>query len=129
MGGGFGGKETRSAPLSCAVAVAAKKFNRPVRCMLDRDEDMINCGQRHSFLGKYKIGFKKDGTLVAADIQLFSNAGFSADLSLAVMERAVAHSDNVYFIPNIRVHGIVCKTNIHSNTAYVFRTIRSAKHL
>lgn len=35
------------------------------------------------------------------------------------MERAVSHSDNVYFIPNIKVHGKVCKTNIHSNTAFV----------
>ncbi len=34
------------------------------------------------------------------------------------MERAVAHSDNTYFIPNIRVHGQVCKTNTHSNTAF-----------
>lgn len=44
MGGGFGGKETRSAPLTCALAVAAVKTNRPVRCMLDRDEDMILSG-------------------------------------------------------------------------------------
>ena len=50
--------------------------------------------------------------------KLYSNAGYSADLSLAVMERAVSHSDNVYFIPNIHVLGTVCKTNIHSNTAF-----------
>ncbi len=44
MGGGFGGKETRSAPLSCALSVAAQKYCRPIRCMLDRDEDMMLSG-------------------------------------------------------------------------------------
>lgn len=40
MGGAFGGKESRSIPLACILAVAAKKSRRPVRCMLNRDEDM-----------------------------------------------------------------------------------------
>ena len=41
LGGGFGGKETRSIPLSSTVALAAKKTRRPVRCMLTREEDMV----------------------------------------------------------------------------------------
>ena len=36
LGGGFGGKEERFHLLTGAIAVAAAKFNRPVRCMLDR---------------------------------------------------------------------------------------------
>jgi xanthine dehydrogenase/oxidase len=40
MGGAFGGKESRSVQLTCILAVAAKKSGRPVRCMLNRDEDM-----------------------------------------------------------------------------------------
>ena len=40
MGGGFGGKESKAAQLACILAVAAKKVGRPVRCMLNRDEDM-----------------------------------------------------------------------------------------
>lgn len=80
MGGGFGGKESRSTILSTVVAVAADKYTlrvgegnclvsefphcspacvrlkRPVRCMLDRDEDMLSTGGRHPFYGKYKVG-------------------------------------------------------------------------
>lgn len=41
LGGGFGGKESRSVQLACILAVAAKKSGRPVRCMLNRDEDML----------------------------------------------------------------------------------------
>ena len=40
MGGGFGGKEIKAAQLACILAVAAKKVGRPVRCMLNRDEDI-----------------------------------------------------------------------------------------
>ncbi|RPA89993.1 hypothetical protein L873DRAFT_1821919, partial [Choiromyces venosus 120613-1] len=40
MGGGFGGKESRSMQLACILAVGAKKVGRPIRCMLNRDEDM-----------------------------------------------------------------------------------------
>ena len=44
IGGGFGGKETRSCVLSAAVSVAANKMLRPVRCVLDIDEDMKHSG-------------------------------------------------------------------------------------
>ncbi|XP_031555377.1 xanthine dehydrogenase/oxidase-like [Actinia tenebrosa] len=118
LGGGFGGKETRFSPLLAAVAVAANKVGRPVRCMLDRDEDMKNTGTRHAFLAKYKVGFKKDGSIQALDVKLYNNAGYSLDLSRAVMDRALFHSENCYRIPNIRVEGWCCKTNIPSNTAF-----------
>lgn len=37
---------------------------------------------------------------------------------LQVMDRALFHSDATYKIPNIRVTGRLCKTNIPSNTAF-----------
>ena len=63
LGGGFGGKETRFHLLAGSVATAAVKFNQPVRCMLDRDEDMIHSGTRHPFLAKYKVGFNGNGRI------------------------------------------------------------------
>nr|XP_060610128.1 xanthine dehydrogenase/oxidase [Anolis sagrei ordinatus] len=118
MGGGFGGKETRSTVVSTVVAVAAAKTGRPVRCMLDRDEDMLISGGRHPFLGRYKVGFKKNGRITSLDVSYYSNGGNSADLSFGVMDRAVLHMDNSYNIPNIRGIGKVCKTNLSSNTAF-----------
>ncbi|XP_052108756.1 xanthine dehydrogenase 1-like [Arachis duranensis] len=55
IGGGFGGKETRSAFIAAAASVSSYLLNRPVRLTLDRDVDMMITGQRHSFLGKYKV--------------------------------------------------------------------------
>ncbi|KAF7253167.1 Xanthine dehydrogenase/oxidase [Varanus komodoensis] len=91
MGGGFGGKETRNTIVSTAVAVAAVKVGCPVRCMLDRDEDMLISGGRHPFLGQYKVGFKKNGRITSLDVTYYSNGGNSVDLShgdLIVDERA-----------------------------------------
>lgn len=87
MGGGFGGKETRSCFVSCAAALAAFVLRQPVRLTLDRDVDMSISGLRHPFLGKYKVGFNKDGIVKALEIDLFSNGGYSLDLSIPVMER------------------------------------------
>ncbi|KAJ4447027.1 hypothetical protein ANN_09015 [Periplaneta americana] len=118
MGGGFGGKESRMLVSSVPVAVAAYKLNRPVRCMLDRDEDMMISGTRHPFLGKYKVAFTKEGKITACDIDIYNNGGHTLDLSGAVLERAMFHYENAYYIPNARVKGYVCKTNLPSNTAF-----------
>ncbi|KAF2636496.1 xanthine dehydrogenase [Massarina eburnea CBS 473.64] len=118
MGGGFGGKETRSVQLAGIVACAANKVRRPVRCMLNRDEDIMTSGQRHPFLGRWKVGVNKDGKLQALDADIICNGGWSQDLSGAVVERALSHVDNCYSIPNIHVRGRVAKTNTVSNTAF-----------
>ena len=55
IGGGFGGKESRSAFVNAAIAVPAHHLRRPVRVVLDRDEDMQIMGQRHAFMGRYKV--------------------------------------------------------------------------
>ncbi|XP_021278029.1 xanthine dehydrogenase 1-like isoform X1 [Herrania umbratica] len=118
IGGGFGGKETRSAFLAAAAAIPSYLMNRPVKITLDRDIDMMTSGQRHSFLGKYKVGFTNNGKVLALDLQIYNNAGNSLDLSLAILERAMFHSDNVYEIPNVRIFGSVCFTNFPSHTAF-----------
>ncbi|KAL5708166.1 hypothetical protein ACHQM5_018991 [Ranunculus cassubicifolius] len=118
IGGGFGGKETRTAIFAAAAAVPSYLLNRPVKITLDRDIDMMVSGQRHSFYGKYKVGFTNEGKILALDLEIYNNAGNSLDLSVAVLERAMFHSDNVYDVPNLRVKGRVCFTNIPSNTAF-----------
>lgn len=118
MGGAFGGKESRSVQLACLLAVAAKKTWRPMRCMLNRDEDMMTTGQRHPIQARWKVGTKSDGTLIALEADVYDNAGYSHDMSGAVMDRCCTHLDNCYEIPNVLIRGHVCKTNTHSNTAF-----------
>ena len=118
LGGGFGGKETRSIQLAGIVATAARKTKRPVRCMLNRDEDMMTSGQRHPFLGRWKVAVSKEGKVLALDADVFNNGGWSQDLSAAVVDRALSHIDGCYKIPNINVRGRICKTNTVSNSAF-----------
>ena len=87
IGGAFGGKESRSVQLAALCAVAARKTKRPVRAMLNRDEDIITSGQRHPFLGRWKVAVSKDGKLQALDADIFANGGWTQDLSGAVIDR------------------------------------------
>ncbi|GLC34818.1 hypothetical protein PLESTB_001167600 [Pleodorina starrii] len=118
LGGGFGGKETRGIFIHCAAAVPSYHLKRPVRLCLDRDEDMQMTGQRHAFLASYKVGFTSAGRVVAAELDLYNNAGNSMDLSHSIMDRALVHSDCVYKVPHMRVRGHMCRTNQSSNTAF-----------
>jgi xanthine dehydrogenase molybdopterin binding subunit/xanthine dehydrogenase small subunit len=118
MGGGFGGKETQAAMLASLAALAATKTRRKVRVRFNRDQDMMITGKRHPFLGKFRVGFDEDGLLVAAKVDLFSNGGWSLDLSRAITDRALFHLDNAYYIPNVEFSGRVVKTNLASNTAF-----------
>ena len=118
MGGGFGGKETQAAQPACMAALVAMKTGRPARLAYTKDDDMRWTGKRHPFESHYRVGFTRDGRITALDVELYSNGGYSADLSPPVMERAMLHTDNAYFIPNLRVTGRICRTNLPSNTAF-----------
>jgi xanthine dehydrogenase molybdopterin binding subunit len=118
MGGGFGGKETQAAMFASLAALAATKTGRKVRVRLNRDQDMSITGKRHPFMAKFSAGFDSEGLLNAAKVDIYSNAGWSLDLSRAITDRAVFHLDNAYYIPNATFRGHVAKTNLASNTAF-----------
>jgi xanthine dehydrogenase molybdopterin binding subunit len=118
MGGAFGGKETQANHLAAWASLLADRTKKPVKIRFTRDEDQKYTGKRHPFLSKYKAGYTEDGYLKALSVQLFSNGGYATDLSWAILERALFHIDNAYFIPNLDVTGVVCKTNLPSNTAF-----------
>ena len=118
MGGGFGGKETQAAIPAALAALASSKTSQPVRVRFNRDQDMIITGHRHPFFAKFHAGFDEDGLLRAAKVHLWSNGGWSQDLSQAVTDRALFHLDNAYYIPAVEFRGQVAKTNLSSNTAF-----------
>lgn len=118
IGGGFGGKETRSVYVTCAAAIAAYKLHKPVRISLDRDEDMSSSGTRHPYYSTYKVGFSKNGKLIALDVDMYSNAGSSHDLSLNVGERSLLSLMSSYQCPNVHARMNACKTNWPSSTAF-----------
>ncbi|EHR73588.1 xanthine dehydrogenase, molybdopterin binding subunit [Burkholderiales bacterium JOSHI_001] len=118
MGGGFGGKESQSAPFACVAALAARRLGRPVKLRLDRDDDFLITGRRHCFWYEYEVGFDDQGRVLGAEVSMVSRAGHSADLSGPVMTRALCHFDNAYWLPHVALHGHSARTNTQSNTAF-----------
>ena len=102
-----------------SLSLFASRLGRPVRINLDRDQDMWSTGTRHPFKGIYRACAEKStGKILGVDLELFSNAGFSSDLSESVMDRALFHCENSYKVPNLRVRGNLALTNTVTNTAF-----------
>ncbi|MES2242746.1 MAG: xanthine dehydrogenase molybdopterin binding subunit [Pseudomonadota bacterium] len=118
MGGGFGGKETQAGHLAVWAAIAANKFQCPIKLRLDRDDDFLVTGKRHPFAYDYTVGFDNSGRLHGLKLLMAANCGFSADLSGPVADRAIFHTDNAYFLEDVEIASYRCKTNTQSHTAF-----------
>lgn len=118
MGGAFGGKESQAAHTAMMAALAAYHTGRPVKLRLDRDDDMVTTGKRHEFRVDYSMGYDNSGRVYSGTFDLAARCGHSADLSAAVCDRAVFHSDNAYFVPEHRITSHRYRSNTVSNTAY-----------
>ena len=118
MGGGFGGKETQAASPACLCAVVAHLTGQPTKMRLPRVEDMLMTGKRHPFYIEYDVGFDDNGQLQGIQLELAGNCGYSPDLSNSIVDRAMFHADNAYYLGDATINGHRCKTNTASNTAY-----------
>ncbi|MDB5785829.1 xanthine dehydrogenase molybdopterin binding subunit [Caballeronia mineralivorans] len=118
MGGGFGGKESQSGIFACIASLAAHLLHRPVKLRADRDDDFMITGKRHDAIYTYEAGFDDDGRLQGARVEIALRAGYSADLSGAVATRAVCHFDNAYYLQDVDITALCCRTNTQSNTAF-----------
>ena len=118
LGGGFGGKEDQATPWACMAALAAWHTKKPVELVLGRADDIKMTGKRHPYKSDFKIGVTKEGKILAYEANHYQNSGATADLSPAVLERTLFHGTNSYFIPNVKIFGVCCRTNLPSNTAF-----------
>ena len=57
------------------VLFATMKLGRPVKWEWTREEEFIGATTRHPMITRVKIGARKDGTLTALDVEVFSNTG------------------------------------------------------
>lgn len=118
MGGGFGGKESQATQWAVTAALAARVTGRPCKIRLDRDDDFILTGKRHDFRCDWRVGFDDQGRIQGYGVDLLARCGYSADLSSGVVDRAMFHADNAYWMPTVHVASKRLKTNTVSNTAF-----------
>jgi xanthine dehydrogenase YagR molybdenum-binding subunit len=77
MGGGFGSKFGPDIQ-GIVCAHLAKKAKRPVKLMLERDEEHQAGGNRPSQFAKVKAGVDKEGKLLAFDAEVYGTGGNSS---------------------------------------------------
>ena len=117
MGGAFGGKEAYPSILGCQVAVAANKIGKPVKCVLDRRDDITVTSKRHPASMRYQAAIKdRKITAIQADIRY--NSGAYITLSPVVLQRGLIGAMGVYTFDALRVEGKAVKTNTVPNGAF-----------
>lgn len=118
MGGGFGGKETQAAQWACLAALLAVRNGKAVKLRLSRSDDMQLTGKRHGFVNEAQVGFDDNGRIQALQAELHGLCGCSPDLSDAIVDRAMFHTDNAYYLPHAHITGHRWFQNTVSHTAY-----------
>lgn len=110
-GGSFGGKDDVAVEIGALAALAAVKLGRPVMVSHDREESIIGSNLRHPSRIKYKTGAKKDGTLVAKQVEILLDGGAYASESPFVTMKALIHAAGPYRIPNVHIKSTALYTN------------------
>ncbi len=75
VGGGFGSKLNGAGREGLIAGRLSREFQRPVSCFTDRDEDHLDTGNRPSSRTFVRVGFNRDGTIVAARIHTMGGVG------------------------------------------------------
>lgn len=109
IGGAFGGREDMSVQI--ILALAAWKLQRPVKIIWSREESIIGHHKRHPMWIKHKLGAKRDGQLIAAEVEVISDAGAYAYTSTKVLGNAALTCTGPYEIPNVKVDAYAVATN------------------
>ncbi|HWP28453.1 MAG TPA: xanthine dehydrogenase family protein molybdopterin-binding subunit [Chloroflexota bacterium] len=108
LGGGYGSKTyCRMEPLT---AVLAWKAGRPVKLALTRAEEFVTT-TKHEARVRIKTGVKRDGTLVAREVEVHYNGGAYADRSGTIARSGGIGSIGPYRIPNVKVDAYAVYTN------------------
>jgi CO/xanthine dehydrogenase Mo-binding subunit len=109
IGGAFGGREDISVQI--ALALAAIKTGRPVKIVWTREESIVGHHKRHPYILHAKWGATRAGNIVAAQMDVTSDAGAYAYTSTKVLGNALLACLGPYDIPNVLVHARTVYTN------------------
>jgi nicotinate dehydrogenase large molybdopterin subunit len=111
-GGAFGGREDLGIQIHLGLA-ALKNPGKTIAMRYSREESMRARHKRHALRVHYTMGAKRDGTLTAAKVTVFSDEGAYASTGPAVMRKAASHATGPYRVPNVYVdvYGVYTNNN------------------
>jgi CO/xanthine dehydrogenase Mo-binding subunit len=100
------------------IALLVWKTRRPVRMIWDRQESMLASTKRHPFLMRYRTGARRDGTIVAQDVDILGDAGAYPYLSARILFAGAALSCGPYRVPSVRIRARPVFTNNVPTSAF-----------
>ena len=109
IGGGFGGKEDVS--VQHIAALAAWKYQVPVKAKFSRQESLYFHPKRHAMEGTFTLGCDENGIFTGLDCEINFDTGAYASLCGPVLERACTHSVGPYCYQNTDIRGYGYYTN------------------
>lgn len=109
IGGAFGGREDMSVQI--VLALAAMKLQRPVKIIWSREESILGHHKRHPTVIRAKWGATRDGKVIAAEAQVYGDAGAYAYTTTKVLGNANLMVSGPYEIPNVKVDTYGIYTN------------------
>ena len=116
LGGGFGGKEDMT--VEPYIALAVQRTGRPVKMVWSRQESLTARAKRHPVRMRYRTAAAEDGTLLAHDIEIVSDAGAYPLLSGFVLLYITLNAAGPYRCDNVRVHSRAAYTNNTPGSAF-----------
>jgi CO/xanthine dehydrogenase Mo-binding subunit len=117
-GGGFGGKEEYPSMIAGHAALLALKAGRPVKLVYDRMEDLLATTRRHPSIVRHRTGVRKDGRIVAMDVEVILDGGAYVTLSPVVLSRGAIHAAGPYRCKHVRIAARAMFTNTPPNGAF-----------
>ena len=116
MGGGFGEKnQLGTEPVTTILALKAK---RAVKLELTTEESLKFTGVKHSMYFTYKLGAKKDGTLVSLKRDCITAAGAYSSVAMLITMKVAYWGAGPYNIPNQYADCHVVATNKQIGSAF-----------
>ncbi|MCL6554638.1 MAG: molybdopterin-dependent oxidoreductase, partial [Firmicutes bacterium] len=109
VGGGFGGKNEMT--LEPWIALLALRTGRPVKMVFTREEEFQATTVRHPYRMRYRTGVRRDGTLVAREIEIVSDCGAYVSWGVSTLAKASIHAAGPYVIPHVKIDGYLVYTN------------------
>lgn len=108
-GGGFGGKVPMHVePVAVALAL---KCGRPVRVVLNREEEFTCSSVRHPSIVTMKSGVTRDGRILARKASIILDTGAYARTGPSVLRNAGVTASGPYDIPHVWIDGLCVYTN------------------
>jgi CO/xanthine dehydrogenase Mo-binding subunit len=117
LGGGFGGKAgLHWEPL--VVLLSKKAGGRPVKLTMTREEEFNTAAVRQGLYAHVKTGVRRDGKIVAEEIEYIWDSGAYADYGVNIGRAAGYSCTGPYEIPNVKCDSLTVYTNHPYGTAY-----------